>query len=78
MKLNTDQNNFLCYSTVQSLFLENFETSGFVPKWNKTRSEITKCFVEKNANLLTELLFANAGGPPERIVRPQTFTAPTR
>lgn len=61
-----------------SFSLENFETSGFVPKWNKTHSEITKCFVEKNANPLTELLFANAGGPPERITRPQTSAVPTR
>lgn len=73
MKLNTDQNNFLCYSTVWSLSLENFETSGFVPLWNKTCSEITKCFVKKNANPLTELLFANAGGPASKASLGPTF-----
>lgn len=62
MKLNTAQNNFLCYYTVWYLFLENFETSGFIPKGNKTYSEITICFVKKNANPLIELLFTKAGG----------------
>lgn len=66
MKLNTDQNNFLCYSTVWSLFLENFETSGFIPNRNKTYSEITICFVKKNVNPLIELLFANAGGSVQK------------
>lgn len=66
MKLNADQNNFLCYPTVWSLFLENFETSGFIPNRNKIYSEITICFVKKNVNPLIELLFANAGGSVQK------------